>query len=570
MKHLLALGLTVTLAFAACGGDEPSGPDTPPPVLTGASPATGTIGTEVRIDGTGFVAGATVSFDDLASDSVDLEDGALFAFAPAGLMAGSTYDIRVTNPDGGADTLAAAFTAVAPSVDRINGVSKPTGLPGMTIIIEGSGFGDDLAASGGAVFFRNSDGTVLEAAIAEPATDWTDGFIVTTVPQGVSDTSHVWVETALGASDSIAFRLIQTGAFSPSTIEWTETTALPQPLQGLGAVFVPVEEGAAPANYVFALAGADTLGAATDVVYRAAVEASGALGAGWSAVASLPAPRAYHAAAAATGYTAALDTTTTAAYLYVLGGEDAEGTVVANVFVGHVDLTGEVTGWTETQPLPQALRSASAVLFRGFIYVAGGVGADGAPVATVYRAAINPDGTLGSWEALDAAVPVAAASSSLLNFGPFLYLVGGDSATAVPPEQATTSGGELADVYMARIDLRTGGLSADGWTATAAMGKGRSKHSTVFAGGSLFVTSGVYAGQAGSSENIYGSLQSDGRVESWNGATGVNTIGTLLGYDLYNQAAITFIDGLGNGHVLVLGGAKRGSEGEASAAVVYY
>lgn len=571
MKHFLMFALALSSAALAtgCGDDGPSAPNVTPPTLTAASPAEGSVGTEVRIDGAGLVDGATVEFDGIASGSVELEDGALFALAPAGLTAGTTYDIAVTNPDGGSATLTDAFTAVAPSAQRINGVSKPTGLPGMTIIVEGSGFGDDRSLNDGTVFFANREGTTIEAAITDPANDWTDGFVVTAVPQGVSDTSLVWVETALGASDSIEFRLIETGTFSPSTINWTRTTDLPQPLQGLGGLFIPVEEGPSPANYVMVAGGADTLTTATDVVYRAAVDESGALGDAWTELAPFPEARVYHASAAATGYTAALDTTTTAAFVYIIGGQDAEGTVVSSVFVGHMDLAGEMTGWVETEPLPEPLHSAGAVIFRGFLYVAGGAGADGAPLATVYRAAIGEDGSLGVWEDLGADMPVPAAHHSLLNFGPFLYVVGGDSSS-VSPGAATTSGGELADVYMARINLRTGALAAEGWVASAPMNKGRSNHSTLFAGGSLFVTSGVYSGQAGSSENIYGPLLSDGNVESWNGATGVNTIGSLLGYHLYNQAAITFIDAQGNGHVLVLGGAKRGVEGEPSAAVVYY
>lgn len=86
------------------------------------------------------------------------------------------------------------------------------------------------------------------------------------------------METAIGVSESIEFRLIQAGTFSPSTINWTLTTPLPQPLQALGAAFVPVEEGATPATYVFVAGGADSLAVATDVVYRAEVEASGAPG----------------------------------------------------------------------------------------------------------------------------------------------------------------------------------------------------------------------------------------------------------------------------------------------------
>lgn len=371
MKRVLPYVLGVTVAFAGCG-DDPSDPIViTSPVLTSIAPTEGTIGTEVRIEGSGVESGATVEFGSHASPSSELEAGVLFAAAPDGIISGTTYDIVVTNPDGGADTLLAAFTAIAPSAARVNGVSKPTGLAGMTIIIEGKGFGDNPSVSGGQVFFGNADGSILEAVVVDAAADWTDAFIVTSVPQGVSDTSMIWVETALGASDSVEFRLIQSGTFSPSSIDWTPTSSMPQALQGLGAVFVPVEEGASPANYVFAVGGADADGVATDVLYRASVLPSGALSADWSTLTAMPGQRVYHATTAATAFTAALDTATTAAYIYVIGGQDEAGATVADVFVGHVGLDGDLTAWQSTEPLPVPLHSASATLFRGFVYLTG-------------------------------------------------------------------------------------------------------------------------------------------------------------------------------------------------------
>ena len=127
----------------------------------------------------------------------------------------------------------------------------------------------------------------------------------------------------------------------------------------------------------------------------------------------------------------------------------------------------------------------------------------------------------------------------------------------------------MSATYLARVNLRTGDLAST-WAPLATMSKGRSKHNSVVSGGYLFTTSGVYSGSAGSSENTYSQISADGTVGSWNGATGTNTIGTLLGYDLYNEAAISFVDATGKGHVLVLGGAKREAPGRASSAVVYY
>jgi hypothetical protein len=539
-----------------------------PPELVSISPSTGTSGTEVRIDGQGFDAtDVSVYFDDIPSPRVSLEGGAVFALAPAGLTLGSTYDIRVVNRGTGSAVLDSVFTVVAPEAFRINGVSRPTGLRGMTIIVEGAAFGDSMALAEGVVYFRAGDGSAVPAPILDPNDDWNDGFIVTQVPQATADTSFVWVETSSGASDSIEFRIIQSGVFSPSLINWTQTTALPQPLQGLGAVFVPIEDGSMPANYVVTVGGADTLNVATDAVYSSTIQESGELSGGWSMATPLPEPRAYHTLAAATAFTAALDTTTTGGFLYVLGGVDTAGVAVADVWMARVGLDGAIGPWSMTSSLPMPLHSAEATLFRGFMYLTGGADTLDAATDGVYRAAIAEDGTLGAWESLGA-LPGPRAHHAQIGFGPFLHVIGGDAGT-VDPVAAGLSGGETSAVHFARISVRTGEL-ATSWTATESMSKARSKHSSIFGGGALFATSGVYAGQPGSSENTFASLNNDGTTDPWNGATGSEIIEVEIGISLYNQAAVTFLESDGTGHVLVLGGASRDAEGVPSDAVVFY
>jgi hypothetical protein len=177
----------------------------------------------------------------------------VYATAPEGLVLGTTYDVRIVNR-GGADSLLAAFTVVAPTITRVNGVTKPTGLIGMTVLIEGDAFGD---ARHGKVYFAGSGGTKIQAVIADSANDWANNFIVTTVPAGTPNTSGITVETASGTTASVSFNLITGSTFSPSVINWTRTTDLPQPLQGLGAVFLPPANSAInTANYVFVVGGA--------------------------------------------------------------------------------------------------------------------------------------------------------------------------------------------------------------------------------------------------------------------------------------------------------------------------
>jgi hypothetical protein len=538
------------------------------PAIDSVAPAVGTWGTEVAIHGAAFALDSVaVLFGGIASPRVLNEGGVLYALVPEGLQPEGEYDVRVINRNRAADTLVAAFRTVAPRALRINGVSRPTGIRGMTIIIDGSSFGDSLALSHGKVFFESTAGALVEAVTTDPANDWGDSFIVTRVPDGVSDTSLVWVQTATGASRKIEFTLIQSGVFSPSLINWTKTTPLPQPLQGLGAAFVPVEDGAAPANFIFTVGGADSLGMPTNVVYRALVAQSGTLDGAWVDMIGLPLPRAHHAVAAATAYTAALDTLTTAAFLYAIGGRDAAGNTLSNVHYARVDLGGTVGSWQETAPLPRPLHSARAVIFRGFIYLAGGATAQDSAVSTVYRARVEADGALGTWEPI-ASLPTPLAYHSLVNFGPYIYAVGGETSWS-PPVRATMTNTETSKAWLVRLNMRNGSF-AGSWTETSGMAKARSKHGTIFSGGSLFVTSGIYSGQAGSSENTYAVLNSDGTLQSWQGATGADIIQNRIGYPLYNQAIVTFLDHRGNGHVLVIGGGDRNNPGRASAEVVYY
>ena len=563
MKRMFILAPALT-TLAACGADKAAAPVVVPPVLDSISPAHGTVGTVVRLSGSLFANDSVrVYFGTHASPHVERTSGVLYATAPEGLVLGSSYDVRVVNRDGGADTLLTAFLAVAPTVARVNGVTKPTGLVGMTVLIEGDAFGD---ARHGKVFFVGTGGTPIQAVIADSANDWTNDYIVTTVPNGTANASGITVQTATGTTAAVSFNLITGATFSPSVINWTRTADLPVPLQGLGAAFVPPANSTVSANYVFVVGGAaDQTNVATSSVFRATTEQSGALSS-WTAMTSLPEARAYHATAAATAFTAALDTTATAAWLYAFGGVDSTGAAVSTSWYAQVSPDGSMGPWQATTALPAALHSARAVVFRGFVYLAGGSG-QGTPSSAVHRAAVNSDGTLGAWQSI-APLPDGSAFHALLNFGPYLYAVGGDGSS-VTTVQSTTSGGETSATYMARVNLRTGDLAAP-WTGLQSMAKARSKHNTVVGGGYLFTTSGVYAGQPGSSENTYAQINADGTVSSWAGATGTNTIGTLLGYDLYNEAAVSFVDASGRGRVLVLGGAKRQLSGRASAAVVYY
>lgn len=446
-----------------------------------------------------------------------------------------------------------------PVLTQVNGVTEPIGLVGMTVIIEGSSLGDSAR---GKVYFLGSGGARIQAPAARA--DWSNTFIIATVPTGTADSSKVWVETTGGVSDTIPFALMSGATFSPSNITWSAAGALPQPLEGLGALAVKVGRGSAKGSWVYTVGGADAANVAGSAVFRAQVMANGSLGT-WDAMTSQPTARAYHALAAATPSTARIDTTV-AAYMYAIGGVDATGATVGTVELTQVGLDGNLSAWQNTTPLPAALHNAGAVVFRGFLYVAGGASGTNQPTASAYRAEVHADGTLGAWQNVGS-LPNPTAYHSMVSFGPYVYVVGGDNGS-VAPALNTMSGTETNVAYVGRIDMRTGALPS--WTAVTSMGKARSKGAVVAAGGALLATSGLYSGSAGSSEDTYASIGADGTLASWNGATGSNTIDAVLGYSLYNTAAVFFVDAQGGGHIMVLGGASRSATPQPSAGVVFY
>src|SRR5579859_1902906 len=322
-----------------------------------------------------------------------------------------------------------------PVVTLVNGATLPSGTVGTTVVIQGSNFGTTQAIAAGHVLFSTTAGGRDTATIAA-GTDWTNNLIVTTVPAGVPQgTDTLFVKTSGGVSSPVIFTVLKAVTFNPSTISWTSTTALPVGLSG-HAIAAATLPGVTPTSVVYVVGGGkDSTNAPRDSVLYATVSSTGTVGA-WTKTTVLPAPVAFAAALVATP---ANSPVTGSSYLYVIGGDStASGKPVATVYLGTLSATGAVTGWATTTALPAPVHSVGAAIFNGNVYVAGGSGTGNAPVATVYRAAINSDGTLGAWQALTA-LPFARSYFGFGVNGTFLYALGGDSA-AVSPNDSSVKG----------------------------------------------------------------------------------------------------------------------------------
>jgi hypothetical protein len=140
----------------------------PPPTVSSVSPNQGTTngGTSVGISGTGFLAGATVTFGGTAATNIAIVSStSITATTPA--HSAGTADITVTNTDGQTGTLAGGYSYVSPTtVVRVN-AGGPT-----YIDSRGQTWQADTGYMGGAAFST----TAAIAGTADPTLFQTERY----------------------------------------------------------------------------------------------------------------------------------------------------------------------------------------------------------------------------------------------------------------------------------------------------------------------------------------------------------------------------------------------------------
>lgn len=566
LNYILSLVVLLSaLSYTGCKKDDDpiSGAQ---PAIVSVSPAEGTVSTELTIEGSDFEDGASVYVGGVQASVVDVASSTqIFAQVPAGIEANVALDVRVVNPGGRDATIEDAFTAIAPVLTYINSATKPSGNTGSTVILEGKAFGSVQGTS--KVLFSDGAGGTVEATIAS-ADDWTDEFIVSTVPSGAQD-GPVSIVTELGTSNEIEFNVTEAATFSPSTINWTLTAALPLAVSGHNAIYVPIDDQSGTTqNYVYVTGGRDDAGTAQDQALYGKINTDGTI-TSWTSTTALPSALAFHNAIAATPFNSKVGGS---GYLYLLGGVDGSDAIVNTISIAPFNNDGTLSTWGTATALPEPLHSVGAAIFRSTIYIGGGSTTGDVPVNKVYKSQIDENGNLGDWVEL-ASLPSARTFHGFVTFGAYLYSVGGETGTVTPDDgNFQTNDSKLGEVAYAKIDLRSGDITDAGWTVNAnSLQKSRSKHTTLVVGGNMFVSSGLYsAAGTGSSENTYAQILADGTVGSFGGATGSNTLFSVGGVNLFNQAGLSYVDADGVAHVLIVGGDNVEAPGSKVANVLYY
>jgi len=467
-----------------------------------------------------------------------------------------------------------------PSIQNINSSTTPTSPVAFPIEINGSGF----QAAPGKVNF--TQGTISVDVV--PATSsWSDTGIVAVVPSTagftVPGTVSVRVVTSGGISNAVSLGLVVMTGFSPSTMGWGTTMALPSAMTGLRAVAVP---GSTTGTAFPVVTGGFNGTANTTTVWSNNLNADGTVGSttntSWTTIATSPLPdtRAHHAMAEADPTNSLVPSGK--AYIYVIGGQkvntDTPGGTNTVYMAGVDPTTGAVGTGTTTTPfpnvwtalpntLPQALLGASATVHGGYLYVAGGLTPGGIPSSAVYSAPVNSDGTIGMWTTSTNPLPptVAASFAEMFLFGGKIYFIDGDTANSTNPNTQAVG---TTNVYYASALRGVVGT----WTVNPNLTiHNRAKGILYTALGQVISGEGIYNGTATAGEFEFSTIQADGTLGTFNGLTGVNIASAFV----YNAGAFTspLVSSTGGPRFLIFGGqafTATSGPGGALSNVVHY
>lgn len=193
-------------------------------------------------------------------------------------------------------------------------------------------------------------------------------------------------------------------------------------------------------------------------------------------------------------------------YLYVMGGYGGSPSVRATIYYAQIDADdGSLGSWTTSSTaLPYASHAANSVVHDGFLYYMGGVNF-GTTYATVSYAAINNDGSIGSWTSTTS-MPDSRRRASAFVANDRVYVLGGQN-----------SGNDIQSAVM-YADLNSNG-TVGSWTVSD-----NSLPQQRLAGGAAYIDGFAYylaghSGSATSSTVYYAKVNSDGTTGTWSAAT---------------------------------------------------
>lgn len=297
-------------------------------------------------------------------------------------------------------------------------------------------------------------------------------------------------------------------------------------------------------DIIYAIGGWDETNIRRSEIFSATSTIAGPLTAsGWMTPTTLP--------TALGGLAAAISTTQTGGFLYVVGGSydnGSGGAVTSTISYRSLNMGGAFIGsWQNNYTaLPTPLVYANAVIRNGNLYVIGGKDNLGLPFndsATVYRFPINSDGSLGAVIAETNTLASGRRSTSSVtwtdaNGQDYLYVIGGQTAGDPPLKSVARTTFDLAN------DVNT-------FTETTndVLLNSLSAHAAVQSNGRVFITGGNETSVQTPITKVYSSLiDPTGNLHNWGTSAWIATT-PLLRPRVFHATVIN-----SGGEVYVIGG----------------
>lgn len=444
------------------------------------------------------------------------------------------------------------------AISYVEGAVTAVVTRGRTVVLEGYGFG--VVQGAGSVTFTRQGGGTTVGTVPDSAA-WSDFAIDVVVPPDATS-GTVTVVTGAGEQLATTVYVVASVPFDPATLAWQPRAGFPRAPVGVALAAAEYPTPTAITTTLYAAGGAEPLGGDSIFVPEAGVHVAKATAGGqitaWarqpesatSSSRSLPAPRAFAAAAVATPHNSRL---ASGAVLYVIGGIDALGRAQRSVFAADLSADSVVSPFFSLEPLPTPVAGAVAIMRRGSVYVLGGADSSGRPVSSVYVARVTPGGLLDGWYVQPGIPgPRAYGGGALLDRRAAMFggladpIPPGGGLDPTPPRLATGDTGAVS---------RRSGFFTGAWGGVGAvLPEPRSQFATLDVGSAVLMVGGMYAGAtADAAETLAATIAGDS-LGPFTGPVGTSTIAGQNGGTLVGPAGATWRDGSGAYHGLVLGG----------------
>lgn len=224
--------------------------------------------------------------------------------------------------------------------------------------------------------------------------------------------------------------------------------------------------------------------------------------------------------------------------IYVSGGHNGAGGTTG-VYFTTIKANHNLNNWTATSSLPESRYVHAMTALNGYLYVIGGADSLSTASKKVYKAAVNGDGTLGTWTATND-LPVSVAAVGLYDttaevVSGRVYVFGGHN----------NAGGSHNKVYIGTQGAN-GVLS---WTTSATTLPDQvAEHASAVSGNRVYSAGGVNNNPIPPvySPNVYlGVPSGDGDITSWGSPS-------VMPYNLVHASAAAFAE-----EIYIAGGANN-------------